>query len=377
MVSRDFVIQFGRLVTYDGTESYIGVPDNVTVIGRRAFYSKKIHMMVLPASVTEIEAEAFAYTDLKELKIEGMIEKVGSNAFAGVGLAKNVLYGQAPITAFAKKERFAECCNMLKNINDIAFEEEVWQKNMSFLGKNMLMPNPSGEGVLCDYIVESELVFNELLEENYIPKKDIESVVEHLYAMQKDNEAKALTEYGQRQVDRNTKKKKSSSYELVDNHLKQQFAWKYQNGNAVITGCKIMQGDIKVPDKIGKHMVKHIGSRAFWGRNMMPSEEYDCETNREIKRKLVLPGNVTKIGKRAFYVLNNMEVYLPKGLTCIDEGTFVAVAHLIIHIPDSVKKFSGDILWDSLNETVTICASQGSCAHNYAIQHGISFREEI
>ena len=67
MMNRDFVIQFGRLVAYDGSETYIRVPDNVTVIGRRAFYFKKVHMMVLPASVTEIEAEAFAYTDLQQL----------------------------------------------------------------------------------------------------------------------------------------------------------------------------------------------------------------------------------------------------------------------------------------------------------------------
>lgn len=377
MMNRDFVIQFGRLVAYDGSETYIRVPDNVTVIGRRAFYFKKVHMMVLPASVTEIEAEAFAYTDLQQLKIEGIIEKVGSNAFAGAGIAKNALYGQAPIMAFSKKERFTECCHMLANVENIAFEEDVWQKNMSFLGKNMLMPNPSREDFLCDHIVESEFVFNELLEENYITNKDIEAVVSHLYAMKKDKEAKELEEYGPKCVGRNTKRKKSSSFETLNNPLKQQFAWKYQNGDVVITGCKVTQGDIEVPDRIGKRMVKYIGSRAFLGRQIMSSEAYDCETPQEIKRKLVLPDNMNKIGKRAFYVLNNMEVYLPKGLTRIDEGTFVAVSHLVIHIPDSVKEFSGDILWDSLDETVTICASRGSCAHNYAMQHNILFAEEI
>ena len=375
MVNRDFVIQFGRLVSYDGEETYIGIPNNVTVIGRRAFYLKKIHMMVIPASVTEIEAEAFAYTDLQELKIEGIIEKVGSNAFASVGSAKNSLYGQAPIAAFGKKERFTECCDMLKHVDEIAFEDEVWQKNMSFLGKNMLIPSPSGTELLCDYVVDSPLVFHELLEENYISPKDVEAIVGHLFEIKKDKE-NALIKYNQEAAEGKAKKTKGQSFETAKADYKQQFAWKYKNGEVVITGCKVQQGDIVVPDQIGKRTVTQIASRSFWGQRMMLPEEYSCEESKEIKRKLLLPDQISKIGKRAFYVLKNFEVYLPKGLTYIDEGTFVAVAHLIIHIPDSVKEFKGDILWDSRDRTVTICASRGSCAHNYAIQHNLSFIEE-
>lgn len=367
MVNRDFVIQFGRLVAYDGDETYIKIPDNVTTIGRRVFYQKPIEMLVLPPSVTEIEPEAFAFSHIKKLKIEGILTKVGSHAFLCVD-AKNDVYGQAPIMAFSKNERFDECCNMLKNIDAIAFDEEVWNKNLSFLGKNLLMTSSSGKERLIDFVLDMEL-FNELLEGQYIPSNDAEEIIGYLNGIHLEEKAKQLVEYGQHSTSKKRPIKK-------DNKLKEQFSWKFQGSNALITSCRISEGEVNVVETIGKRQVTRIGSRAFYGKHMMNEIDYSCEIDKPMKRKIIIPNGVNTLDKRSFYVVNNMEIYLPSSLTMIDAGTFVAVMNLVIHIPESVENFVGDILWDSLDETITICAPENSCAHRYAIEHNIKYVKE-
>ena len=225
MTNRDFVVQFGCLINYLGDEDYIAIPDGVTTIGRRVFYQKQLDTIILPPSVKEIETEAFAYTNLRQIKIKGIIEKVGSNAFLAALDNKNELYGQTPITAFNKKERFNVCVDIIKNIDAITFEEEVWQKDMVFIGKNILVDDILNRNKLCDYIISSEIILDELLEEKYIPLKDIDLINNYLQSINKENIIERLQEYRSKFTIKTSKKNKTSNDEL--DNLKEKFTWKF------------------------------------------------------------------------------------------------------------------------------------------------------
>ena len=374
MTNRDFVVQFGCLINYLGDEDYIAIPDGVTTIGRRVFYQKQLDTIILPPSVKEIETEGFAYTNLRQIKIKGIIEKVGSNAFLAALDNKNELYGQTPITAFNKKERFNVCVDIIKNIDAITFEEEVWQKDMVFIGKNILMGDSSSQKKLCDYIVTSGIILDELLEEKYIPLKDIDLINNYLQSINKENIIERLQEYRSKFTIKTSKKNKTSNDEL--DNLKEKFTWKFKGYGAVITKCKVINGDVEVPSYIAKRKVNKIASRTFFGKEMMTIEDYCCEFNKENKRKIILPSGIEELDKRSFYCLNNVEIYLPNSLTLINEGTFVAVSHLVAHIPESIKEIKGEIFWDSLDETIMIMGKTISEAHKYAIKHNIKFIEE-
>ena len=374
MNNRDFVVQFGCLVNYLGDEDYIAIPDGVTTIGRKVFYQKKLDTIILPSSVKEIESEAFAYTNLRQIKIKGIIQKVGSDAFLAALNNKNDLYGQTPITAFSKKERFNVCLDIIKNINEITFEEEVWHKDMSFIGKNILMSDSSNQKKFCDYIISSSLIFDELLEEKYIPLKDIDLINNYLQSINKENIIERLQEYRSKFTIKTSKKNKTSNDEL--DNLKEKFTWKFKGVDVVITKCKVINGDIEVPSYIAKRKVKKIASRTFFGKEMMTIEDYCCEYSKENKRKIILPSGIEELDKRSFYCLNNIEVYLPNTLNYIDEGSFVAVSHLVVHIPESIKEIKGEIFWDSLDETIMIMGKTNSEAYNYAVKHNITFIEE-
>lgn len=71
----DYTIQFGRLVVYRGESAEVVVPDNVTVIGRRAFHFSNVTSVILPESVTEIEQEAFLYAKLTHIQFGPRYQK--------------------------------------------------------------------------------------------------------------------------------------------------------------------------------------------------------------------------------------------------------------------------------------------------------------
>jgi len=56
----DFSIRFGCLINYRGKDKNVVIPDDVTVIGRRAFFQNNyIDSVTIPASVTEVQQEAY------------------------------------------------------------------------------------------------------------------------------------------------------------------------------------------------------------------------------------------------------------------------------------------------------------------------------
>ena len=101
----DFTVQFGRLVAYRGESAEVVVPDNVTVIGRRAFHFSNVTSVTLPDSVTEIEQEAFMYAKLTHIQFGHGIKKIGADAFLCDLDKKEYLYPKLPIAVFSKGDQ--------------------------------------------------------------------------------------------------------------------------------------------------------------------------------------------------------------------------------------------------------------------------------
>lgn len=81
--SRDFVIRDDVLISYEGVASHVIIPDGVTKIAARAFWSVDyLEAVEVPASVTEVEDSAFwSCAGLKYVHFEEGLEKIGSTVF--------------------------------------------------------------------------------------------------------------------------------------------------------------------------------------------------------------------------------------------------------------------------------------------------------
>ena len=111
--SSDFVIRNGELQEYRGRSTKVTIPDNVTVIGERAFYRNRFLIEVsMSASVKMISDSAFAgCQSLRTVKFSDEILFMGRRAFSdctaltSAALPKNLVY--------AGKLAFAGCQSLL------------------------------------------------------------------------------------------------------------------------------------------------------------------------------------------------------------------------------------------------------------------------
>ena len=81
----DFEITGGTLVKYNGEAAEAVIPDNVTVVGGKAFKDLKgLKSVTFPAGLTEIDMEAFSgCTGLTELHLPEGLKTIGEHAFSG------------------------------------------------------------------------------------------------------------------------------------------------------------------------------------------------------------------------------------------------------------------------------------------------------
>ena len=84
LTNEDFIIEGDVLKRYNGTSSCVDVPDNVTVIGSKAFEDcKDIKEIRISDSVLEIEDNAFAGCDnLRAIVFPSSLKKIGRYAFS-------------------------------------------------------------------------------------------------------------------------------------------------------------------------------------------------------------------------------------------------------------------------------------------------------
>ena len=90
---------------------------------------------------------------------------------------------------------------------------------------------------------------------------------------------------------------------------------------------------------------------------------------------LELPAALKNVESEAFADLHVQCVIIPEGTKSIGSRAFANCDALYkVVIPESVAEIADDAFEDSVR--VTICADAGSYAQNYAIKHGIDFREK-
>lgn len=119
-----------KIFKYDGTETVVDIPDNVTMIGKNAFeectWIKKIH---IPDSVTKIENAAFRNCiNLESISLPGEIAEIESYTFCGCENLKSIdiPYGVTKIgdSAFSGCSRLIniDIPNSVTEIRDWAFQ---------------------------------------------------------------------------------------------------------------------------------------------------------------------------------------------------------------------------------------------------------------
>ncbi len=83
----EFIIEDGVLVSYEGYDEVVTVPDGVMKIGEGVFrYNDTVKKVILPEGITEIGASAFAGSSIEEINFPQSLEYVDEHAFSGSAL---------------------------------------------------------------------------------------------------------------------------------------------------------------------------------------------------------------------------------------------------------------------------------------------------
>lgn len=87
LVLKEFEIEENVLKKYNGTLPFVVIPDNVTVIGSKAFEDcREVVEVHLPEHISEIEDNAFSGCDnLRNIDFPESLKKIGSYAFSECG----------------------------------------------------------------------------------------------------------------------------------------------------------------------------------------------------------------------------------------------------------------------------------------------------
>ena len=184
----DFTVQFGRLVAYRGESAEVVVPDNVTVIGRRAFHFSNVTCVTLPDSVTEIEQEAFMYAKLTHIQFGRGIKKIGADAFLCDLDKKEYLYPKLPIAVFSKGDQRRALYHFVHNAKAGNYTAEVYKKNLTYV-RSHLLDEIEYKRVCIDTLMEDPELLKEVLASGKIPATKLDSLISQLIA---DNKADAL-----------------------------------------------------------------------------------------------------------------------------------------------------------------------------------------
>ncbi|GEM_PF-5354613 len=113
-MAKGFYIVDGELLKYNGTDSYVTIPDSVTIIGNWAFRDcTSLEKVTIPDSVTSIGDCAFKNrTSLKKVTIPNSVTSIGGDAFKGCTSLKEVTIPDS-----------------VTSIGGYAFDNTEWLKN--------------------------------------------------------------------------------------------------------------------------------------------------------------------------------------------------------------------------------------------------------
>ena len=193
----DFTVQFGRLVAYRGESAEVVVPDNVTVIGRRAFHFSNVTSVTLPDSVTEIEQEAFMYAKLTHIQFGRGIKKIGADAFLCDLDKKEYLYPKLPIAVFSKGDQRRAFYHFVHNAKTGTYVAEIYKKNLIYV-RNHLLDEIEYKRVCIDTLVNNPELLREVLTSGKIPVAKLDRLISILIADNKTDAVAIVLQYQQR-----------------------------------------------------------------------------------------------------------------------------------------------------------------------------------
>lgn len=128
-------------------------------------------------------------------------------------------------------------------------------------------------------------------------------------------------------------------------------------------------------------LIESCGYYTYGQSGMIDREEEYKSYFENCNGDLVLPSDITGIGRKAFYKCYGLtSVKIPEGVTSIGAKAFCNCRSLIsVTIPESVKDitpytdFANNETFCGIKEYVTIYGKSGSYAEEYANENGINF----
>lgn len=382
----DFSIQFGCLINYRGKDKNVVIPDDVTVIGRRAFYQNNyIESVTIPASVTEVQQEAFTYCNyLKTITILGKITKAGVRAFGWLYDKEDLelsVYSSVLIGAFTKSAQETVLRTFSKRFSEFDPTTETYRDNLKFIGTH-LKQQKEYSGQFYQYLIDNTELRHAVLEAKAIPIKDTKWLIAKLQEENNTEINAELLDYQnhllsddktRKSLEKSEKRaeEKALSAKMSVSDWRKLLRFSYEDGDIVIKEVLMKDPVTIIPDHIGARKVRVIDSGAF------AYYLKKGETELWSPDKIIISEGIEEIRRCAFDCSENTEIFFPSTVKSLPKDCFCAVKNLTLHIPASVTEIADDLEYDSGEPAFkAIHALAGSYAEKYANEHNIPFVAE-
>ena len=382
----DFSIQFACLINYRGKDKNVVIPDDVTVIGRRAFFQNNyIDSVTIPASVTEVQQEAFTYCDnLKTITIFGKITKAGVRAFGWLYDKEDLelsVYSSVSIGAFTKSAQETALRTFSKRFSKFDPTTETYRNNLKFIGTHLKQQKEYG-GQFYQYLIDNTELRHAVLEAKAIPIKDTKWLIAKLQEENNTEITAELLDYQnhllsddktRKSLEKSEKRaeEKALSAEMSVSDWRKLLRFSYEDGDIVIKEVLMKDPVTIIPDHIGARKVRVIDSGAF------AYYLKKGETELWSPDKIIIPEGVEEIRRGAFDCAKNTEIFFSSTVKTLPKDCFCAVENLTLHIPASVIEIADELEFDSGEPAFkAIHAPAGSYAEKYAKEHNIPFVAE-
>ena len=290
----EFEIKNGVLIDYDGTDNRVVIPDNVSIIGSRAFdRCTTIKELVVPYSVQTIESFAFlGCSNLSNIELTEGLKIIKSCAFANCGLSKIKLP-----KSVVKTEDGA-----LNGIKDITIYEKSISGYEDLYSICYLVTDPEF------YSEITVLAEDDTIERCVLIDSDGKSQTEKIFS-ERCKMGKATFDFSK--FDKNFKSIKNSKIkgDVAEFRINNPYDLSEESKNMYISYLKRtsknrIDNNNAAFEINGKTLVKYLGK--------------DSQT------KVVIPEGITTIGKHAFKEDNETieEIVIPEGVTSIEKEGF-------------------------------------------------------